>query len=67
MYFAKKIVTSFGGILYGNGIFFNPKAERYYLFTSHPPYYDQHLFRYVNIPLNIDDNIDYFLKSIGEI
>jgi len=68
---ASKIVTSYGAILYGNGLFFNKNAEMYFMNTLETegtlPYYDVDLYTQIfSINSNIDDVIDAFLENINE-
>lgn len=62
---AKKIITSFGSISYGNAIFFNKSAEIIYL--NNQPYYDNNLCRVVTCSYDLDSYIKFFLKQIGEL
>ena len=64
---ASKIITSFGAISYGNGIFFNRNSQNFILNAT--AYYDQDIVRPVHLPdppYNIDANLDFFLSAIGE-
>ena len=62
---AKKIITSYGSISYGNAIFFNKSAEIIYL--NNQPYYDNHLCRVVTCSYDLDSCVKLFLKQIGEL
>jgi hypothetical protein len=72
LYHASKIVTSFGGILYGNAIFFNPKDECKRYFLSHTiedvPYWDKEKYVFLKTPcLDLDAHMIQLLYDIGEI
>jgi len=67
VYFAKKIVTSFGAILYAHAIFFGKQAKLYYLQNdSHKPYWGENQYVYVKIPLDLNSNIEKLIQGIGE-
>lgn len=54
--FAKKIITSYGAISYGNAVFFNPNAKRYFLCINNwGPYYHDNLYEIIHVnELNLD-------------
>lgn len=62
---AKKIITSYGSISYGNAIFFNKSAEIFYL--NQEPYYDNHLCKVIHCDYDLDSCLKKFLKQIGEL
>ena len=62
---AKKIITSYGSISYGNAIFFNKSAEIFYL--NQEPYYDNHLCKVIHCDYDLDSCLKKFLKEIGEL
>jgi hypothetical protein len=66
LYYASKIVTSFGAISYAHTIFFNPKIKYHYLKIQHNPYYYTNRHIIVNVSLNLDTQIPALLKALGE-
>lgn len=67
LYFAEKIVTSFGAILFAHAIFFGKQAKLHYLSSDgHMPYWDKEKYNIIRIPLDLNNNMDHLLVSIGE-
>lgn len=66
LYYADKIVTSYGAISYAHTIFFNPSIKYYYLFTTHGPYYSTHNANIIRTSLDLDSNIPTLLANLGE-
>jgi hypothetical protein len=70
LYYASKVLVSFGSIMYTNCIFFNKSADLYYICTEHTqrltPYFEDHRYKYVVTNEDLDTDIDNILKKIGE-
>jgi hypothetical protein len=66
---ASKIVTSFGAIVYGNGIFFNPYpvCKRYFISQGHSPYYDVEKYKIIEVKSNnLDLTVGQIIKQLEE-
>lgn len=62
-----KLVASYSGILYGNGIFMNPYCEKFILNRDASDYFTiGSPFEVITVPLNIDSNPNNLLIQIKE-
>ena len=69
IHFAKKIVCSYGAILYAHAIFFNPHIKYIYLDRyKQPPYFlKQEQYTSIHLSSNeLDKNIPEFISQLGE-
>lgn len=69
LYYASKILVSFGGIMYTNCIFFNNSAKLYYIVQhrfTYPPYFNKEKYTYVYMPYDLDTVESSFLQQINE-
>lgn len=64
LYFASRIVTSYGAISYAHGIFFNPSITYHFVKTIYNPYYDAEKYKIVPAPLDIDSVQESFISGI---
>ena len=64
LYYASKIVTSFGAISYAHTMFFNPFIKYYFLKTLHDPYFykDRHII--INMSSTNLDNMYHNLPKL---
>jgi hypothetical protein len=66
LYYADKILTSFGAISYAHTIFFNPNKKYYYLQSQYAPYYYHHNAIIIHTSYDLDANISKLVSKIEE-
>jgi hypothetical protein len=68
LYFASSIITSGGGIFYGNAIYFNPNSVCKKIFLKlydNIPDYNIEQYNFLHVEKNLDSQIPYILSNIN--